>query len=103
LGAKWTCPFDGIALHGLSRYHLLADQLERGWMNANAMTIIHLSGMEVLNTVLLDDLDNGAANPWAVAWIWARGQSPLWEIPLTSPTTFQTPCLLWVSPRRLYR
>jgi YVTN family beta-propeller protein len=52
----------------LSRYHLPADQLERGWMNANAMTIIGLSGMEVLNTVLLDDLDNGAANPWAAAW-----------------------------------
>jgi cytochrome c peroxidase len=32
------------------------------------MSIIDLSAMEVLNTVLLDDLDNGAANPWAVAW-----------------------------------
>jgi mono/diheme cytochrome c family protein len=37
-------------------------------MNANAITIIGLSAMEVLNTVLLDDLNQGAANPWAVAW-----------------------------------
>jgi YVTN family beta-propeller protein len=57
-----------VITHVLSRYHLPANQLERGWMNENAMTIIGLSGMEILNTVLLDDLDNGAANPWAVAW-----------------------------------
>jgi YVTN family beta-propeller protein len=57
-----------VVTHVLSRYHLPANQLERGWMNANAMTIIGLSRMEVLNTILLDDLENGAANPWAAAW-----------------------------------
>ena len=37
-------------------------------MNTNAKTIIDLGKMEVLNTVLLDSVDSGAANPWGVAW-----------------------------------
>ena len=42
-------------------------QVERGWMNTNAMTIIDVTTMKVLNTVLLDDTELGAANPWGVA------------------------------------
>jgi len=37
-------------------------------MNTNAKTIIDLARMEILNTVLLDNVDSGAANPWGVAW-----------------------------------
>jgi mono/diheme cytochrome c family protein len=37
-------------------------------MNTNAKTIIHLGRMEVVNTVLLDSVDRGAANPWGIAW-----------------------------------
>ncbi len=37
-------------------------------MNENALTIIDLIQMKILNTVLLDDLTNGAANPWGIAW-----------------------------------
>lgn len=54
--------------HSLSRFFLPADQVERGWMNASALTIIDVAKLEMLNTVLLDDLDRGAANPWGVAW-----------------------------------
>ncbi|MCX6927390.1 MAG: c-type cytochrome, partial [Verrucomicrobia bacterium] len=36
--------------------------------NSSAATIIELARMEILNTVLLDNIDRGAANPWAVAW-----------------------------------
>jgi len=57
-----------VVTHILSRHHLPADQVERGWMNANALTILDLGSMTILNTVLLDDLDPGAANPWGVAW-----------------------------------
>jgi hypothetical protein len=32
-------------------------QLERGWMNTNALTILDLAGKKLLNTVLLDDVD----------------------------------------------
>jgi mono/diheme cytochrome c family protein len=37
-------------------------------MNTNAKTLIDLDRMEVLNTVLLDTVDRGAANPWGAAW-----------------------------------
>jgi YVTN family beta-propeller protein len=53
--------------HILSRYQLPTTQLERGWMNTNALSIIDISRKELLNTVLLDDVDLGAANPWGVA------------------------------------
>ena len=37
-------------------------------MNTNAATLIDLARMEILNTVLLDNIDRGAADPWGVAW-----------------------------------
>ena len=54
--------------HVLARYHLPATGLERGWMNTNALTLIDVPAKKVLNTVLLDDVVNGAANAWGVAW-----------------------------------
>ena len=53
--------------HILGRYHLPTTQLERGWMNTNALSVIDIAGRKLLNTVLLDDVDAGAANPWGVA------------------------------------
>lgn len=52
--------------HILARYQLPTTQLERGWMNTNALTIIDVPGRKFVNTVLLDDVDLGAANPWGV-------------------------------------
>ncbi len=57
-----------VVTHILSRFQLPTTQLDRGWMNTNAKTIIDLTQMRVLNTVLLDTIDRGAANPWGVAW-----------------------------------
>ncbi|MCK5173033.1 MAG: YncE family protein, partial [Planctomycetes bacterium] len=51
----------------LARYQLPTTQLERGWMNTNALAIIDARSNEFINTVLLDDVDLGAANPWAIA------------------------------------
>ncbi len=53
--------------HILSRYQLPTTQLERGWINTNAVTIIDVARMEPVNTILLDDVDLGAANPWGIA------------------------------------
>ena len=53
--------------HLLSRYHLPTIQVERGWMNANAMSVIDVDTKKVVNTMLLDELGRGAANPWDVA------------------------------------
>ena len=57
-----------VVTHILARFHLPTTQLERGWMNTNAKTIIDLGRMQVLNTFLLDNIDRGAANPWGAAW-----------------------------------
>jgi len=57
-----------VVTHVLSRFHLPTTQLERGWMNTNAKTILDLERLQVLNTVLLDSVDRGAANPWGAAW-----------------------------------
>jgi YVTN family beta-propeller protein len=54
--------------HMLARFHLPTTQLERGWMNTNAVTLIDVAGKKLINTILLDDVDHGAANPWAIAW-----------------------------------
>jgi len=43
--------------HILARYQLPTTQLERGWMNTNALSIIDVSKCKLLNTVLLDDVD----------------------------------------------
>lgn len=55
------------ATHILGRYGLPATQLDRGWVNTNALSVIDLEARTRLATVLLDDVDCGAANPWGVA------------------------------------
>jgi len=50
------------------RFQLPVTQLARGWVNTSMLTLIDLSAMEVLNTVALDEVMRGAANPWATAW-----------------------------------
>jgi YVTN family beta-propeller protein len=54
------------ATHILGRYHLPTTQLERGWMNTNAMTVVDVPAGKRVNTFLLDSVDLGAANPWGV-------------------------------------
>lgn len=53
--------------HIVGRYQLPTTQLERGWMNTAAVSIIDVAAANLLNTVLLDEPDRGAANPWGIA------------------------------------
>ena len=53
--------------HVLARFALPTTQLDRGWMNTNAVSIIDINKLKLLNTVLLDEADLGSANPWGVA------------------------------------
>ncbi|MHC4432891.1 MAG: YncE family protein, partial [Planctomycetota bacterium] len=53
--------------HILARYTTPTTQLERGWINTNAISIIDARYRTLMETVLLDDVDRGAANPWALA------------------------------------
>ncbi len=53
--------------HLLSRNTLPATQLERGWMNTNAVSILDAKDKKYLGSILLDSVDLGAANPWGVS------------------------------------
>ncbi|MGD8239537.1 MAG: hypothetical protein PVH68_13340, partial [Armatimonadota bacterium] len=59
---KWA-----YAAHTFGRATLPTTQLDRGWVNTNAVTVIDLAQRERLVTVLLDQVSQGAANPWGVA------------------------------------
>ncbi len=52
--------------HVLGRYQLPTSQIERGWIQTNAVSVIETAKPQLLNTVLLDDINMGAANPWGV-------------------------------------
>ncbi len=56
---KWA-----YAVHALGRFTLPTTQLERGWVNTNALSIIDLAKREHYATCLLDRLTEGAADPW---------------------------------------
>lgn len=57
-----------VVTHQLSRFQLPTTQVERGWINTNAVSLIDVRELRRINTVLLDSIDAGAANPWAAAW-----------------------------------
>jgi len=68
---KWA-----YASHALGRFTLPTTQLDRGWINTNAMTIIDVKNRKLYATVLLDRLMEGAADPWGMAI--ARDGKCLW-------------------------
>jgi DNA-binding beta-propeller fold protein YncE len=53
--------------HVLGRYQVPTSQLERGWIMTNAFSVIDISSETLVNTVLVDDVEMGAANPWGIA------------------------------------
>jgi len=63
------CSPDGRRIyvtHILARYGMPTTQVARGWMNTNALSVIDAGAKALVATVLLDDVDLGAANPWGV-------------------------------------
>jgi YVTN family beta-propeller protein len=64
--AGLACSADGrylYAVHLLSQYNSPITQIERGWVNTAALSVIDLQNSSVYASVLLDDTDRGAANP----------------------------------------
>ncbi len=49
--------------HLVGRFNVLTSQIEKGWINTNALSIISAKTNEYYATVLLDDIYHGAANP----------------------------------------
>jgi DNA-binding beta-propeller fold protein YncE len=56
----------------IARFLLPTTQVERGWMNTAGIAVIDTTQIEsetngFVNSVLIDDVDLGAANPWGIA------------------------------------
>ena len=62
------CGKYAVVVHLLARFSLPATHVDRGWMNSNVFTLIDMGKKEQICTLLLDQIDCGAANPWGVAW-----------------------------------
>lgn len=52
--------------HNLGRFQLPTTQLEQGWMNTSALSIIDARAQEFLATILLDEPEKGAAGSWGL-------------------------------------
>lgn len=53
--------------HNLGRFQIPTTQLEQGWMNTSALSIIRIKDLSYAGTLLLDEPDFGAAGSWGVA------------------------------------
>ncbi len=77
-------------VHTLGRFNVPSTQLDRGWVNTNALSLISLKEKKLEATVLLDHPFEGAADPWGTAlsadgatlWISLRGVHRLARIDL---------------------
>ncbi|MBF0432794.1 MAG: cell surface protein [Fibrobacteria bacterium] len=52
--------------HVLARYTIPPTTIERGWINSNGFSVIDIYNKKMVNVILLDDMDKGAANPWSI-------------------------------------
>ena len=52
--------------HNLGRFTVPTSQLQQGWMNTNAMSVVDVASLEVKGAVLLDEPERGAAGVWGV-------------------------------------
>lgn len=55
-----------FATHFMARFLVPTTQLERGWVSTDALSVMRVSDHSLQYTVLLDDVDLGFANPWAI-------------------------------------
>ena len=83
--SKWA-----YVVHCVGRTSVPSTQLERGWVNTNAFSIIDLQTRQLYATLLLDQVMSGAADPWGVVvtddgstlWVCLSGVSQLARIDL---------------------
>jgi len=57
-----------FATHLMARFLVPTTQLERGWVSTDALSVIRVSDLSLEYTVLLDDVDRGFTNPWAIGF-----------------------------------
>lgn len=53
--------------HNLGRFTVPTSQLQQGWMNTSAMSVVDLSTLTFNGAVLVDEPERGAAGVWGIA------------------------------------
>lgn len=53
--------------HNLGRFAVPTSQLQQGWMNTSAFSVIDVEKQEFLGAVVVDEPDRGAAGIWSIA------------------------------------
>ncbi len=53
--------------HNLGRYTVPTSQLQQGWMNTSAFSVIDVGQLQFLGTVIVDEPERGAAGIWSIA------------------------------------
>ena len=57
-----------FATHFMARFQVPTTQLERGWVSTDALSVIRVADRKLMYTVLLDDVEQGFPNPWAMGF-----------------------------------
>lgn len=55
-----------LVTHNLGRFQVPTSQLQQGWMNTSAISLVNLENMSFEGAVLLDEPERGAAGIWDV-------------------------------------
>lgn len=53
--------------HNLGRFTVPTSQLQQGWMNTSAFSVIEVASKEYLGAILVDEPEKGAAGIWGIA------------------------------------
>lgn len=53
--------------HNLGRFQVPTSQLQQGWMNTSALSVIDVDKLELIGSVLMDEADRGVAGIWDIA------------------------------------
>jgi hypothetical protein len=78
-------------VHNMARFPVPTTQVENGWMNVSALSLLSTEPPALSATVMLDEPRHGAANPSSVAWT-PDGQ----KLCVTQASGFSTmqPCVI---------
>lgn len=67
--------------HNLGRFTVPTSQLQQGWMNTSAFSIIDVAKQEFIGAVVVDEPERGAAGIWSIVC----NDETLFIIPLRDP------------------
>jgi hypothetical protein len=65
-----ACSVDGkyvFVSHNLGRFQVPTSQLQQGWMNTNAVSVIDASTQTLIGSMSIDEPDRGAGGVWDIA------------------------------------